>query len=169
MKPRELPAQALLQDLFKYNLQTGQLLRKIKTSNSTRAGDIVGSTESSGYLQVKVNRVSYRVHRIIYKLLRGDFNEELQIDHINRNRADNRIENLRLVTTEENCRNQKRRTNNTSGHSGVYWFCVQNNWRATIYINGRKAFLGSFKKKEDAVAARKKAEKEAGYSDTHGT
>lgn len=167
MKPRKLPTQEELEILFSYDKESGNLVRKIPVSPNTKRGDVVGN-ERSGYLQVKINSVSYTVHRLIYKLVYGDFDESKLVDHIDRNRKNNTIENLRLVDNQTNCRNQGKRLNNTSGKQGVYWFNRQNNWRASIYRHGKKVHLGCFAKKSDAIQARLDAEKELGYSLTHG-
>lgn len=81
------------------------------------------------------------------------------VDHINRDKTDNRISNLRLATRSENARNINRRRDNTSGITGVNFLPKTNRWTAKLTINGWNHFLGSFATKEEAVAARLKAEK----------
>lgn len=85
-----------------------------------------------------------------------------QIDHINGNRDDNRIENLREVTIQENRKNVTV-ARNASGVVGVTWAKKEGNWRASISINGRAINLGHFQNLEDAIACRKQAELEYGY------
>jgi hypothetical protein len=92
---------------------------------------------------------------------------EGEIDHINGNRQDNRIENLRDVPRSLNQRNSKLQNNNRSGVSGVFWRA--NRWEARIYlVSGQRKHLGRFKTFEEAVAVRKQAEMECGYHENHG-
>lgn len=95
------------------------------------------------------------LHRFLFK----SNNNEL-IDHINGNKLDNRKCNLRIVDYSKNAMNSKTPSNNTSGIKGVYWDKRSNKWEAAIQINMKKKSLGYFKNKEDAIKARKEAEKE---------
>lgn len=83
-----------------------------------------------------------------------------EIDHINGKPNDNRIENLRVVTHEENMKNVKLPSNNTSGHKGVYYNKLERKWKAMIRKNKKQIHLGTFDTKEEAVEARRKAENE---------
>ena len=94
-----------------------------------------------------------KLHRIIM-----DEPEGLMIDHINRIPLDNRKDNLRTVTNQQNMMNTGIRSDNTSGFTGVYWDKKKNKWEARITINGKKKFLGYFKDKQDAINTRKEAE-----------
>ena len=94
--------------------------------------------------------------------------KSLEIDHINQNRLDNRIENLRVVTKSINLQNQKLSSNNTSGHIGVCWIKDANKWRAAIGVDGKLIYLGNYARIEDAIAVRKQAEKHHDFSPLHG-
>jgi hypothetical protein len=97
-----LPPLEVLQKKFDYNPETGTLTR-----NST--SKTVGHPTERGWLRVKVNNTDYRVHRIVWKMYYGeDPPVGLEIDHINRNKVDNRISNLRVVTCKENAANSAR-------------------------------------------------------------
>jgi hypothetical protein len=85
-------------------------------------------------------------------------NEKLFVDHINGNKADNRKNNLRLVTASQNLMNTKLRSDNTSGYKGVYYNKKNNKRYARITVNKKIINLGSFKNKEDAIKIRKDAE-----------
>ena len=161
MKHKKLPTQEQLKHLFNYNLNTGDLIRKVTINNRAKAGDIISSSDNEGYLQVCINYEPYRVHRVIYKLWYGDFDESMQIDHLDRRTGNNRIDNLRLVTPHINCHNRGKTKHNTSGHTGVDMH--QGYWRARICIKGKRKELGSFILIDSAVKARKKAEIELGY------
>ena len=91
-----------------------------------------------------------------------------ELDHINGDRLDNRIENLRPVTRQENLKNQKRSIANTSGVTGVYWDRETGKWRALIRIGGKVKTIGRFLSFEEAVMARKEAERKNGYHANHG-
>lgn len=89
----------------------------------------------------------------------GPIPDGLFIDHINRNRTDNRIENLRLVTHKENMRNMSRRIDNRTGITGVQWNKKMYKWTAHLNLWGEKQlYLGSYETKAEAVAARRAAE-----------
>jgi hypothetical protein len=100
-----LPPLEVLQEKFDYNPENG-LLTYRKKSRSKHPGEIAGYTNGRGWLRVKVDGIHYRVARIVWKMHYGiDPPEGLTIDHINRNRTDNRIANLRAVTQKENVAN----------------------------------------------------------------
>jgi hypothetical protein len=81
-----------------------------------------------------------------------------QLDHINNDRADNRIANLRLATNAQNGANRGPPRTNTSGVKGIYWFKPKQRWSAEIIVDGRRIMLGYYKEKEDAIMARMEAE-----------
>ena len=102
VKPRPLPALEVLQENFAYEPLTGTLRWRISPwKSSVQAGDIAGSTKANGYLRVMLNKKQLLVHRVVWKLMTGDEPPEV-IDHINRNRSDNRWENLRSSDMQRN-------------------------------------------------------------------
>lgn len=102
-RPKTLPSLEELQERFNYDPETGVLSWKVPTHPRIKPGDLAGCGNGKGYLKVKVGNSPYRVHRIIWKLAYGeDPPANMEIDHVNRNRADNRLTNLRLVTPSEN-------------------------------------------------------------------
>lgn len=126
--------------IYKVDIASGA--RKIK------AGTPVGC-KSRQYWVVMVNRVQFKIHRIIWLLHTGqDFCHVL--DHINGNGFDNRIENLRSATTAENRQNISLPKNNKSGFIGVSWTESTGKWMASIMVDGKRHFLGNF---DDAKAA----------------
>lgn len=105
-----------LRNLFTYDPDTGVLT----WACGRNKGRDAGYPTSNGYLRVKIGQTHYRVHRIIWKLYHGtDIPDLQQIDHINRNRTDNRIGNLRVVTASENNRNQACAASVYAGRQGV--------------------------------------------------
>lgn len=168
--------QALLHDLFHYDEDTGELywrkrpLEHFETQRAwatwntrfsgTRAGTIV-----KGYNAITISGRRYYAHRLVYYMFTGEWPEE--VDHINGDIAQNNFANLRATTHLVNCRNQRLRSTNKSGHHGVSKVS-KTTYLARITDRGRTVSLGRFPTKELAIAARRKAERELGYAPTHG-
>lgn len=134
--------------------------------NSNFAGKKAGAITPDGYVYVKFNGKRIPIHRIVWFVNTGKW-PELDIDHINGNRSDNRFENLREVTRSQNLKNRKRPCNNTSGCVGVIK-SSKTTWTAQINLDREYIRLGTFNSFEAAVAARKAAEIEYGYHPNHG-
>lgn len=101
----QLPPQHELLERYYYDAFSGKLFHRIKVSNAINADTAVESADIKGYLRTKIKGKTYKVHRIIWKMI---FNQEPRIiDHINRIKHDNRLVNLRNVTERENVLNQK--------------------------------------------------------------
>ncbi|EPA6882664.1 HNH endonuclease signature motif containing protein [Pseudomonas aeruginosa] len=128
-----------------------------KIFNSRQAGCEAG-TVVSGYRMVKFSWGKVGSHRIAFLMHHGFLPAE--VDHINGDPLDNRIENLRAATHAENLRNIKTSTRNTSGQKGVSWHKKSGKWSVGIRLNGRWAHLGLFASYEDAVSCRKTAEQD---------
>lgn len=150
--------QARVRELFDYNPETGDLIRKVRVSGGrAEVGTVAGWMMREGYKAVKVDGKAYKVHRLVWFYHHGYFPEH-QIDHINRNPSDNRIENLREVSPSCNMRNQKARDVNSSGVTGVYWHKCTGRWSASISISKHLQHLGIFDTILDAAKARHQAE-----------
>jgi len=170
----------LLRECFIYDKSTGLLAWKTRPSshfksernrkafNSRMSGKTAGSVDiQTGYIKLSISDKTYYAHRIIMELSGFD-TKGFQIDHINGNKSDNRLCNLRVVDGEGNAKNQKRATNNSSGHIGVTWSKDRFKWRAAISINKKLTHIGYYDSIEDAVSARKSMELENGYHSNHG-
>lgn len=125
-----------------------------------------GTQNERGYVRVRILGASVYAHRLAWALTHGQWPNK--IDHINGDRSDNRIANLRSVDSLENGHNQRLRKNNTSGVLGVRWNKNAQKWIARIFFNGREINLGAFENRDDAVAARSQAEIEHGFHPNHG-
>lgn len=123
--------------------------------------------DGAGYHQGAVFGRYYKAHRVAWAIHHGEWPAH-EIDHVNGDPRDNRIANLRSVSHYENLRNCRRSKRNTSGVTGVSWNRVHGKWQACIRINGKTKGLGTFQRFEDAVEARQKAERQAGYHENHG-
>jgi hypothetical protein len=163
-----LPIEAVRQ-LLDYEPDTGLLRWKPRGQpqwDATYAGKEALTGRVDGYKRGKLLEVSVRAHRVVWAWVYGYW--PLNIDHINGDRTDNRLANLREVTVRQNAQNMKRYENNKSGYTGVIWMKRAERWRATIKILGRNKHLGSFRNIEDAIAARKQAEEALGFHPNHG-
>jgi hypothetical protein len=149
--------QERVKELFDYNPETGELVRKVSTSSNAKAGDVAGSPNNRGYLVTQINRERYLNHRLIWLHVHGFFPEH-QIDHINRIRSDNRLENLREVSQSCNMRNACQKSNNTSGVQGVHWFKRDQKWQAHIQTGKKNHHLGYHSSFLEAVCHRLAAE-----------
>ena len=158
--------QALVKELFDYDFGSGQLIRRKSISKNTKKGDVVGSLSALGYLVTSVSYKTYGVHALIWLWVTGELPEN--VDHINHNTIDNRIENLRNVSKQENNRNRKRPKTNTSGVMGVAWHKGSKRWVAYISVDDKRLYLGYFAEFHKAVDARKNAEVLYGYHKNSG-
>ena len=145
-----------LRSILHYDPLTGVFTR-IRSAHPNRVGAVVGSA-SHGYIRIRLLGKCYPAHRLAWLYVYGTWPKN-QIDHINRNRSDNRIANLRDVTNQQNMCNAGDYSTNTSGRKGVYWDKRDSRWRACITDNGRYLSLGYFSTQAEAVAARVAAEK----------
>ena len=138
---------------------TGILTWQKVLSNRGVVGSECGSNlDSKGYKRVCFDGKQYRAHRVVWALHYGEIPLS-QIDHINGNRLDNRICNLRLASNQENSFNTKIKKNNTSGCTGVTWSQNAKKWMAQIVVNNKTIYLGIFKDKNLAIQTRENAVK----------
>lgn len=154
-KEFEMLTQKRVKELFDYD--EGNLIRKVQLSANAKVGDIAGTMTDNGYIVVNVDRHRYRSHRIVW-LWHNGYMPENMLDHINRNRTDNRIENLREVSPQCNAINAKIADNNTSGIRGICWCKETHRWYAKIKINQKLHNLGRHICFTEAVAHRLAAE-----------
>lgn len=152
------PTAEYLRSILNYNQNTGVFTRRLSTAPNARAGDVAGYLSKDGYVLIKVLCKTYKAHRLAWLHYYGTW-PKAQIDHINRDRSDNRIVNLRDVSHQQNQQNASKRSDNKSGHPGIYWHKVSGRWAASIAHSKRQRHLGLFESLEEAVAARKAAEK----------
>lgn len=145
------PTPERLNKLLSYDPLTGVVTWKVRRPHVS-PGDVAGTHNSSGYRQISVDGRFYVAHRIAWAITHGVWPPK-QIDHVNGDKDDNRLSNLRLATNSENCWNCRPRTRNTSGFKGVSWVKREGKWAATISAHGKKISLGRFLTREAAHAA----------------
>lgn len=153
---KELPDQEELRKWFYFDGRN--LVWKMPRKGVT-VGKIAGSLSGDGYWQVVFDGSTWKAHRLIWVYVNGSIPENMEVDHINAVKTDNRIENLRLATRKENGRNLHNRAAGVSGVRGVYLH-NSGKYYSQIRIDGRPVHLGYFDSKEEASRARKEAEKE---------
>lgn len=174
MPDAELPDIDYLRQRLRYEPDTGKLYWRDCASMPARwlsrwAGtEAFTAGDNNGYRQGCVDNKLYRAHRVIWALHYGAWPSG-HIDHIDHDTSNNRISNLRIVSRAENNRNASMRRDNKSGVTGVYEEPRgTKRWRAYARFNNELKCLGLFFTKEEAVDARKNAEKQFGFHENHG-
>jgi hypothetical protein len=160
--------QDTLRLLFNYDPVTGELTNRVPRGPAAKIGEPSGGITLCGpknskktYLRVCVDGRRLYSHRVIWMMMTGEFPE--CIDHIDGDSLNNKWSNLRNVSHRVNGKNQKIHSTNTSGHSGVTYRKDSGRWRSRIMVDDKMINLGTFKHKEDAIAARKEAEETHGF------
>lgn len=128
-----------LHEMFEY--KDGNLYRKLTTSTNAKQGDVVG-TICNKYLVVTIKKKPYKLHRIIFYMHFGYLPKIL--DHVDGDTRNNRIENLRSATNQENQRNKKQHKNNSSGYKNVTFNARNKKWQVGLMINKRYKYFGLF-------------------------
>ena len=152
MTESEITAEELRR-ILSYDPETGVFRWRVKTCLKVRVGNVAGSLNDSGYILIRCGK-RYRAHRLAWLYVYGNWPDKL-IDHINGDRKDNRITNLRVVSDTENAINKCRQSNNTSGYTGVHWDRRRKKWSAHIKINKKKKTIGRFDSLQEAIDARR--------------
>lgn len=159
----------ILTTCLDYNSETGVFIWKKRFNSLSRAkiGSIAGGVQPDGYIKIGLNGAVYAAHRLAWYYVYGNWPRQ-HIDHINHNRTDNRIKNLREVNISENGRNRKLDKRNKSGVTGVYWAKYANKYEVRICSNSKKYFGGMFYDIEQAIICRKRLEADLGFHNNHG-
>lgn len=152
--------QKIVKELFEYK-EEGYLIWKVDNIR-IKIGDIAGAiNKSKGYYRVGIDGKKYLLHRIIFLWHHGYLPKYL--DHIDKNKTNNRIENLRETTSQNNNRNSSQRKS-SSGIKGISWDRRRFKWCSQIEINKKPYNLGRFDSFDDAVFARYKKEQEVNWN-----
>lgn len=144
-----------LRHVIDYDQETGVFTWRIGRPGAS-CGAVAGSISGDGYIQITVHRSRHKAHRLAWLHMHGCWPPVL-IDHINGDKTDNRIANLRLATRSQNGANRDANKNNTSGVKGVYWARREQKWAANIKVNGKKKHIGYFRNINEAAAAYERA------------
>jgi len=150
-KAKETPeSKALVLSSLSYEPITGEFRWRTTRKNGAQAGTIAGCLHRSGYMLISVARIKFPSHRLAWLFHTGEWPKD-HIDHINGDKSDNRICNLREATSAQNGFNNPMQPYNTSGYKGVSWSAREKKYRAQITAYGKRNFLGLFD--DPAVAA----------------
>ena len=152
-----------------FYIKEGVIYNKTNRGPRAKKDQPSGTVNVCGYIIININRTLYLAHRIAWFLYYGE-QPPNTIDHIDGDRTNNKKENLRECTQQENMYNQKIPKNNTSGVKGVTWNRDRNKWRAYIYINGKRKHIGYYTCiKEAEQVVRKEREQYHREFSNHGT
>lgn len=155
--------QKQVQELFDYDPDTGEVKRKVGVTNNAKKGSIVGWLNGEGYFNVKIHKTSYKLHRVIWLYVYGSWPTGV-IDHVNRDKTDNRFCNLRDTTVQTNNINKGVRKDSKTGVPNVTWRERDQLFYAACKRDGKQNYLGSFNNVEDAAKAVEKFKAEIGRS-----
>lgn len=146
-----------LRERLSYEPETG-LFRWVRPRIGMVSGAVAGSVNNYGYVVINTSGRMFKAHRLAWLFVHGEEAHGL-MDHINGDRADNRIANLRVVTAQQNATNRCARSDSKSGAKGIYWRESKRRWIAEICSHGKRVCLGSFRDRADAEAAYRAAAK----------
>ena len=132
--------QEQLKELVEY--KDGFLFAKVKWANKISMGFPLGSKNKDGYLQFSIQRKKHYVHRLVFLYHYGFLPES--VDHIDGDKSNNRIENLRAASLHQNNYNVKTRKSSKSGFKNVNWNKKNNNWNVTLAANNKSMYFGAF-------------------------
>lgn len=143
-----------LREVLDYDPSTGIFIwSKSPLRGGAITGRVAGKVEAFGYRRIKMKGVLYAAHRLAWMYVYGEW-PPLQLDHINRQRDDNRISNLRMATASQNAANRARpKANATSRFKGVTWHKGCAKWQSLITHNGKSIYLGLYESEEEAARA----------------
>ena len=152
--------QERVRELLSYDPTTGifswRVVRcghKAGTGGTIKAGSVAGGNGSASYRRIGIDGVRYKAHRLVWMYVHGRWPAEL-IDHINGDRDDNRITNLREATKSENGENQRKAKAGTkTGILGICWHQEAKKFMASITVGGKQKYLGCFHTAEEAHQA----------------
>lgn len=151
---RKILTQERLKELLNYDPATGVFtwLKPVNRYSMVKPGDRAGCLHKRGYIHIKVDGDCYKAHRLAWLYVHGRWPEP-SIDHINRDKADNRLVNLRETDQLGNMQNKGAYRSNTSGYTGVSWNKQRQAWTAQIQFNRKNKHLGVFATPEQAFEA----------------
>lgn len=143
--------QQKLKELVNYDKNTGIFTWKKRTSNRVKVGDVIGNLHNCGYIEMRVDKTRILAHRLAWLYTYGYIPQI--IDHIDGNKQNNKICNLREATHKTNAYNSKIRSDNKSGVRCVSWDKTRNSWEIRLKIDGKLKHYGNYKYLDDAKEA----------------
>ena len=133
-----------IEKVLRYDANTGLLYWTVFIYRIKKPGDLAGHHNAAGYITVRFDRVNYLAHRIAWYLHTGTDPGVLQVEHVDTDRTNNKIENLRLATALQNSWNKSKRAGTSSQYKGVAFYARHGKWLSQIRANGKTTHLGYF-------------------------
>lgn len=149
----------LLETKYIVRVNSGCIWHKQKNDNFKLAG----TTDKNGYRKMLINGKEQYIHRLIWLYCNGVF-PRFETDHIDGNKSNNAITNLRDVTKSENQKNRKLRKDNKTGYNGVFYNKKTGKYQVTISLEGKQFNLGTYENIEEAIEARELSDIALGYT-----
>lgn len=142
----------MFHEYFDYS-PSGDLIWKVRVNPRSKVGEPAGFYCQNGYFYISLNSKKCKRARAIWEMHNGAIPDGMVVDHINRIRTDDRIENLRLATVSDNLYNTKKRENTKSAYKGVKKHMKHLSYSARTSEKGKEIYLGNFKEEADAAQA----------------
>jgi len=147
---------ALIIDLFEYR-DEDLYWKERPAYSSVDISKPAGTIDDRGYRHIQIKGKRYKAHRLIYQMFNEhwditDSSQDNSVDHADRDKLNNSIDNLRVATSSQQKHNRGEYKNNTSGTTGVVWDKASGKWRVQIWLNKKNHYGGLFVIKEDAIA-----------------
>jgi hypothetical protein len=139
--------QKTLKEILNYNPDTGIFTWRVKPARNITAGDVAGTKKHYGYIEIGIHYKKHQAHRLAWMYVNGSM-PKLQIDHINGATDDNRICNLRDVSSSTNSSNQQKHREGKL--PGCTFLQRTQKWQAQIKIDGYGKYLGCYKTQQEA-------------------
>jgi hypothetical protein len=153
----QILTQGRLRSLLVYDPDTGVFTNRITRNPRAKVGAPAGALTSEGYIAFQIGGAKIYAHRAAWLYVYGVW-PDIEIDHINRQRSDNRIANLRLATRCQNGQNTGAHKRNLTGHKGVTFHARSKKWQVQLRANSKTFYVGQYAELADAVQARAIAE-----------
>jgi hypothetical protein len=153
----QILTQERLRDLLIYDELTGVFTNRVTRNPRAKAGEPAGVVSQHGYIVFQIDGKKIYAHRAVWLYMFGEWPDK-EIDHINRNRQDNRLVNLRLASRLLNAQNTGKHLKNKSGHKGVVFHKRSGKWQVQMSANSKTFYIGQYDLLGDAVRARSIAE-----------
>jgi hypothetical protein len=142
-----------LRELLHYDLKTGLFTWKVRSAQRIQVGDVAGTVNKGGYVQIGIDGTQPYAHRLAFLFILGTWPMNV-VDHIDTDTSNNAWTNLRDTTQRANIQNRRRpQSNSDSGLLGVSWSAYHGRWRACLLVDGVNKHLGYFGDKHEAYAA----------------
>lgn len=146
--------------------------RGYNTFTSQKVGKLTGcisiTKDGLAYVKIAINKKLYLAHRLAWIIKNGEIPKGYEIDHLDHDGTNNKISNLRIVTSSQNKMNRTMVSTNKTGCMGVYFNKRIKKWVAEITSGNQHTTIGYYLDKDKAILARKKAEVEFEFHENHG-